>query len=101
MTNVAQKQNKKKDNRFKTNKKPLHEHTEDALDQYFAALVIPIAIGLALSAALPRKPRVDESTDIESAWTPNCQVPWCPELEPATAPRGAVAELTGQRQRQR
>jgi Fis family transcriptional regulator len=35
---VAQKQNKKKDLRFKTSKKPLCKHTEDALDQYFAAL---------------------------------------------------------------
>ena len=35
---MAQKQNKKKDTRFKTNKKPLCKHTEDALDQYFAAL---------------------------------------------------------------
>jgi DHA2 family metal-tetracycline-proton antiporter-like MFS transporter len=80
---------------------PLHNGNGAQFSNAFAALVIPIAIGLALSAALPRKPRVDESTDIESAWTPNCQVPWCPELEPATAPRGAVAELTGQRQRQR
>jgi Fis family transcriptional regulator len=35
---VAQKQNKKKDTGIKTNKKPLCKHTEDALDQYFAAL---------------------------------------------------------------
>jgi DNA-binding protein Fis len=35
---VAQKQNKKKNLRFKTSKKPLCKHTEDALDQYFAAL---------------------------------------------------------------
>ena len=35
---MAQKQNKKKDLRFKTSKKPLCKHTEDALDQYFAAL---------------------------------------------------------------
>jgi Fis family transcriptional regulator len=35
---VAQKQNKKKDNGIRTNKKPLCKHTEDALDQYFAAL---------------------------------------------------------------
>jgi len=35
---VAQKQNKKKNLGFKTSKKPLCKHTEDALDQYFAAL---------------------------------------------------------------
>ena len=35
---MAQKQNKKKDLRFNSNKKPLCKHTEDALDQYFAAL---------------------------------------------------------------
>jgi Fis family transcriptional regulator len=35
---VAQKQNKKKNLRFKTSNKPLCKHTEDALDQYFAAL---------------------------------------------------------------
>jgi Fis family transcriptional regulator len=35
---VAQKKNKKKDLRFSTDKKPLCKHTEDALDQYFAAL---------------------------------------------------------------
>ena len=35
---MAQKQNKKKNLRFKTSKKPLCKHTEDALDQYFAAL---------------------------------------------------------------
>ncbi len=35
---MAQKQNKKRDLRFKTSKKPLCKHTEDALDQYFAAL---------------------------------------------------------------
>ena len=35
---MAQKQNKRKNLRFKTSKKPLCKHTEDALDQYFAAL---------------------------------------------------------------
>jgi len=35
---VAQKQNKKKNLRFDSNKKPLCKHTEDALDQYFDAL---------------------------------------------------------------
>ena len=35
---MAQKKNKKKDLRFNTDKKPLCKHTEDALDQYFAAL---------------------------------------------------------------
>lgn len=37
MNKVAQKQ-KKKNHRFKTSKKPLCQHTEDALDQYFTAL---------------------------------------------------------------
>ena len=35
---MAQKKNKKKDITFKSNRKPLCEHTEDALDKYFAAL---------------------------------------------------------------
>lgn len=35
---MAQKKNKNIDTGIRTNKKPLCKHTEDALDQYFAAL---------------------------------------------------------------
>ena len=38
MNKVAQKNNNNKDLAFKTNRKPLCKHTEDALDQYFATL---------------------------------------------------------------
>jgi DHA2 family metal-tetracycline-proton antiporter-like MFS transporter len=72
---------------------PLHSGEGAQFSNAFAALLVPIAIGLALSAVLPSRRPAKEAADIENNWIPNCQVPWCPELEPelATATQGATS----------
>jgi DHA2 family metal-tetracycline-proton antiporter-like MFS transporter len=72
---------------------PLHSGEGAQFSNAFAALLVPIAIGLALSAVLPRRQPADKVADVENNWTPDCQVPWCPELEPqpATAMQGATS----------
>ena len=78
---------------------PLHSGDGAQFSNAFAALIIPIAIGLAFSAVLPRRQPVDEATpSVEGAeaWTHDCQIAWCPELEPeltTTATSSAVAGL--------
>ena len=66
---------------------PLHDGAAAGFSNAFAALVIPIGIGLALSSVLPGR-RVDEPERVPAVadnWTHDCQVPWCPELEPTAA----------------
>jgi DHA2 family metal-tetracycline-proton antiporter-like MFS transporter len=60
---------------------PLHDGGGAPFSNAFAALLVPIAIGLLLSAALPRRQQVDEILDVGKNWTHDCQLPWCPELE--------------------
>lgn len=64
---------------------PLHNGNGAGFSNAFAALVIAVVIGLALSAVLPRPQPVDKApppgTGAE-AWTHDCQIAWCPELEP-------------------
>ncbi|MGI9612156.1 MAG: MFS transporter [Acidimicrobiales bacterium] len=70
---------------------PLHSGDGAPFSNAFAALLIPIAIGLALSAVLPKKQEAAIPPEVEKAWTHDCQVPWAPELEPelATTTTGA------------
>ena len=72
---------------------PLHSGDGAEFSNAFTALLVPIAIGLALSAVLPRKQPTDDTPAVESTWTHDCQVPWAPELEPelATATTGATS----------
>jgi DHA2 family metal-tetracycline-proton antiporter-like MFS transporter len=73
---------------------PLHSGDGAAFSNAFAALLVPLAIGLALSAVLPRKQPADDTPAVEGteAWTYDCQVPWCPELEPElTTATGATS----------
>ena len=73
---------------------PLHSGDGAQFSNAFVALLVPIAIGLALSAVLPRKQPADDTPSVgrPEAWTHDCQVPWCPELEPelTTATTGAT-----------
>jgi DHA2 family metal-tetracycline-proton antiporter-like MFS transporter len=67
---------------------PFHEGSGAGFSNAFAVLAIPIVIGLGLSAVLPRQQPVDEALpaiDGSEAWTHDCQVPWCPEVELALA----------------
>jgi len=69
---------------------PLHDGAGAGFSNAFAVLAIPIAIGLALSVVLPRTPATETTDPVSTdAWTPDCQVPWCPELERELAPAGA------------
>jgi hypothetical protein len=72
---------------------PLHSGDGAQFSNAFAALLIPLAIGLALSAVLPSRKPANEASDDDINWTPHCQVPWCPELESqlATATQGAAS----------
>ena len=71
---------------------PLHSGEGAPFSNAFLALLLPIAVGLALSAVLPRRnpsaPAVE--ADADDSWTHDCQVPWCPEVERelATATKG-------------
>lgn len=72
---------------------PFHNGDGAPFSNAFAALLIPIAIGLALTAVLPRKERaVDTPVVGPDARTHDCQVPWCPELEsePISVTTGAT-----------
>ena len=74
---------------------PLHSGEGAEFSNAFAALLVPIAIGLALTAVLPRKQPADDTPAVEGteAWTPDCQVPWCPEVgtELTAATTGATS----------
>ncbi|MGI9615963.1 MAG: MFS transporter [Acidimicrobiales bacterium] len=76
---------------------PFHDGDGAQFSNAFAALLIPIVLGLALSAVLPRKEQTASSRGdtpaVEGSWTHNCQVPWCPELEAerATAMTGVTS----------
>ena len=64
---------------------PLHSGSGAQFSNAFAALIIAIIISLAVSAVLPRRPIPDPAVapvEGSDAWTYDCQVPWCPELEP-------------------
>ncbi len=75
---------------------PLHDTAGPGFSNAFAVLAIPAAIGLLLSAFLPRRPATDEATQpaesVDPAWTHNCEMPWCPEIErdPPLTPTGAT-----------
>ncbi len=62
---------------------PLHHGDGAQFSNAFVALLVPIAIGLALTAVLPRRQPADDTPSVgrPEAWTHDCQVPWCPELE--------------------
>ena len=62
---------------------PFHSNSGAGFSNAFIALVVPIAIGLLLSAALPRKPLVEPTPAPTDAgrFVCDCQVPWTPELE--------------------
>ena len=64
---------------------PFHSYPGANFSNAFIALVIPTAIGLVLSAALPRGPFDVPGTrpDDAARFTCDCQVPWTPELESA------------------
>ena len=72
---------------------PLHDNPGAGFSNAFAALAIPVAIGLVLSTFLPRK-HVDEKPEPvaagSEAWTHNCQLPWTPELELVSARSGGT-----------
>ena len=64
---------------------PLHDGAGAGFSNAFAALVIPVVAALALSLALPRRQATEpEAAPVRAAnWTHDCQLAWCPELEPA------------------
>lgn len=72
---------------------PLHDGVGAPFSNAFAALVVPIAAGLVLSAVLPRKQADADPPDPKGgeAWTHDCQVPWCPELESELTSIGATS----------
>ncbi|MEM7092613.1 MAG: MFS transporter [Actinomycetota bacterium] len=60
---------------------PLHDTAGAGFSNAFAVLAIPAAIGLLLSAFLPRRTAAGAGTDpTEATWSHNCEVPWCPEV---------------------
>ncbi len=62
---------------------PLHSNPGAGFSNAFIALAVPVAVALALSAVLPRRPLVEPTpapTDAER-FVCDCQVPWTPELE--------------------
>ncbi|MEM7337217.1 MAG: MFS transporter [Actinomycetota bacterium] len=66
---------------------PLHEGTGAGFSNAFAVLAIPVGVGLVLSVFLPRQPSADTTPDPTEqptglGWTHNCEMPWCPEIEP-------------------
>ena len=76
---------------------PLHSGGGAPFSNAFAALLVPIALGLALSAVLPRKQTAEVVAETENAWTHDCQVPWTPQLETELAPELATT-TTGARE---
>ena len=60
---------------------PVHNGSGAPFSNAFTALLVPTAIGLALSAALPRRQPTGDKADSRGTWTHDCQVPWCPEFE--------------------
>jgi len=72
---------------------PLHSGRGAQFSNAFVVLLVPIAIGLALTRVLARRDPSDNASgpDGSEAWTHACQVPWCPELETEfTASKGAA-----------
>ncbi|MEA2000592.1 MAG: hypothetical protein U9N84_01695 [Actinomycetota bacterium] len=63
---------------------PFHVNPGAGFSNPFVVLVVPIAIGLALSAVLPRK-QTEEARTEPDGWRHDCQVPWSPELERTAA----------------
>lgn len=66
---------------------PFHDGAGAGFSNAFAALIIPIGIGLALSSILPRKSATtaDAISAERDNWTHDCNVPWVPDLEPTGA----------------
>lgn len=60
---------------------PVHNGSGAPFSNAFTALLVPTAIGLALSASLPRRQPTGDKADSRGTWTHDCQVPWCPEFE--------------------
>ncbi len=77
---------------------PIHSGDGVSFSNAFAALLVPIAIGLALSAVLPRKRTAAVVPDADKIWTHDCQVPWAPELKPELATTTTTTTTRGLRQ---
>jgi DHA2 family metal-tetracycline-proton antiporter-like MFS transporter len=66
---------------------PLHSNPGAAFSNAFLLLMIPIAIGLGLTAVLPRKSPIPTrpSCPGDEYFVGDCQVPWTPDLELASS----------------